>query len=282
VWLVNLNSNRVYDNKIIAYGSFWDGLSHIELPLVAGLTVITELGLSRMNNRLVGNDGIVPISSAHYDGHNIKATRTFYSYNHYRMAKGNDDENDKLFSNYLKPDLLDISFSTLVVSPSVSLEFGNTPLNVTSEKTLTLTNSGNKIINITKISLEGANSNQFTIINPTVSTFQIKPGSVYDIVICFIPNTEGIKMATLNINNDSDNESPTKKIILNGNSSKTNKKIEINPANFFNFGVVNQNAFVDKTFTIKNTGTTEISITGISISGSDAGQFIIILMAHKK
>jgi hypothetical protein len=221
-WLVNLNSNTTFDNKIILYGANWNGVSNIgdNLGYAAGFLAMKELGLLRLNNRMSVNDGIVPISSAHFDGHNVKAKRTFYNYNHTRIARGINGASDELFTIYLKSDLAEANISSLVIAPSESVIFANTPVNTESLQILTLNNSGSTDISITNITVAGTDKNEFRTVSSLNLPLTLKPGESREIIIGFKPISTGIKEAVLTIINNSDN-APNKLVNLKGTGNGT-------------------------------------------------------------
>jgi triacylglycerol esterase/lipase EstA (alpha/beta hydrolase family) len=98
-WLVNLNADKTYDSKIIAYAgvtatqyiqSWFDPFNWGSAVLFGGLNLTS--------------DGVVPFTSAQFIGHAV-ATRYFANHDHGQMANGKDD-NNALF-NQIAADLLD-------------------------------------------------------------------------------------------------------------------------------------------------------------------------------
>ena len=105
---------------------------------------------------------------------------------------------------------------TLEVYPENSLEYGIVTQNTYSEKTITLTNSGTAALSISDIGISGNDANQFNVVNPSSSSFEIPSNGTMEVVVRFTPNSQGGKTASLIIGNNSDNESPQKVISLSG------------------------------------------------------------------
>jgi pimeloyl-ACP methyl ester carboxylesterase len=101
--LDSLNSTTVYDSKIIAYaGSISPPsslLACVDLICWGSTVVGGVFGLA--------NDGVVPLISAQFDGHQILTgpQRYFSGYNHYEMVGGKGVANEPLFDR-IRQDLL--------------------------------------------------------------------------------------------------------------------------------------------------------------------------------
>lgn len=95
----------------------------------------------------------------------------------------------------------------------VSLAFGNLTQGVVSApKPVTLTNSGNGVLNISSITLAGANAAEFSQTNDCGPT--LSPGAFCTISVIFQPATPGTKAATVNVADDASG-SP-QKVTLSG------------------------------------------------------------------
>ncbi len=286
-WLISLNSNTEFDNKIIAYGGIWngfngsDGLGNTFLAYEAGLYVMGRLGVLKLNPGMSQNDGIVPLSSALFYDHEIKATRKFNSYNHSRMALGNEEYNDNLFKISLKSDLSNTSFSTLVTLPSNELIFEDTQVNEIQEKIITINNSGTTNINISKIEINGTNISEFEIINSQTSNLVLHPGKDLEINIRFKPISSGDKNAYLKIQNDSDNM-PDCAISLSGSGTNNlTNTLSVSPENTLDYGAININSTLTKTVYVANTGNADINISNIEVLGENSGDFKIVSPSNR-
>ena len=216
-----LNRDRTYDGKIITYsGSFDESDKDFPDPKIFKFYKYSDkLMIQMFDNSLsksVSTDGIVPLSSASFENHAIKNRHVFPGYNHSRLAMGRGIIDYELFGT-IKSDLLeDTPISILVSSPSQSTEYGEAVINSSIDKVLSLQNTGSSVISLNKLSIIGTNSDQFKIVSPTITIFNIGIGESQDVTVRFNPTTLGFKTANLQISNNSDNASPIKTIVLSG------------------------------------------------------------------
>jgi pimeloyl-ACP methyl ester carboxylesterase len=102
-WLVNLNKESRYDSRTICYVAAVEG--KFLLPPYEGTEEEYLMGAYLMTSSFgFENDGIVPISSAAFQGHQMKLVRPFYGYNHSEINVGKNGSN-ALFI-LLKTDLM--------------------------------------------------------------------------------------------------------------------------------------------------------------------------------
>ena len=96
-------------------------------------------------------------------------------------------------------------------------------------------------------------------------------------IVGFSPISIGGKTASLAITNDSDNASPVKSISLSGTGIENATSIlSLTPDMSYDFGNVTNNGQVAKSFLLSNQGTASLSVTDISITGTQATQFSIV------
>ncbi len=165
----------------------------------------------------------------------------------------------------------------LSVTPFNLWDFGIVTVNNTNTKTFSLQNSGNAILKVSNLSLSGANSSQFIITDPSVTAFEIVPGGTILVSVGFKPASEGFKSATLIITSNADNASPSKSITLSGTGTLLpTKTLAVNPDVLYDFGNVVLNTSGDKTFVAQNIGTASLHVTGLSLSGLNEDQYVII------
>ncbi len=105
---------------------------------------------------------------------------------------------------------------TLEVNPDGILDFGNVTLNNTKDITLTISNPGTILLNVSGMSLSGTSPDQFVITNNSGTTIDLPAGGTYQVTVRYKPTMTGIKSANLFISNNSDNASPSKMIGLTG------------------------------------------------------------------
>lgn len=115
-WLVNLNRNITFDLKTICYTGVVDG--KFLFPESGNLTEEYQLGSWFMQQGFsFQNDGIVPVQSSGFEGHNIKGVRHFYEYNHADIVRGKDNKFELFVP--LKWDLSDV-FPLRIIWPNAS------------------------------------------------------------------------------------------------------------------------------------------------------------------
>lgn len=104
-WLVNLNGNVKYDNKIVCYTASVPG-EFITIP--NGIDEQYKMGAKFIEQGFgMQNDGIVPVKSAAFDEHTVKRIRHFNNYNHADIIRGKSNKNE-LFDP-LKSDLMEVA-----------------------------------------------------------------------------------------------------------------------------------------------------------------------------
>lgn len=162
--------------------------------------------------------------------------------------------------------------SVVNISPS-SLSFGNQNMGATSAtQTITLTNSGTAALTISGITLSGANASDFAESNNCpISPGTLAAGAKCTLSVTFTPSTNGTRNASVSI---SDNASGSPQTVpLSGTGVTSAPVVAFNPTSV-NFG--NQNvgtASAAQTVTMTNTGTLPLTITGITLTGTNAGDF---------
>ena len=145
-----------------------------------------------------------------------------------------------------------------------SLDFGDVLLNQSKTLTLTINNNGGSELQINDITISGTG---FSFKTQPQSPIIIQPGGTpVSIEIIFIPTEVKLYSGQVSITSN-DPDSPTTITLTGKGISAPN--IEVTPDSL-DFGKVQINTTSDKTVTIKNTGTQDLNISGISILGSQA------------
>jgi hypothetical protein len=153
-----------------------------------------------------------------------------------------------------------------VAFPAVTLGFSNT-------QSATVQNIGTQTITIRTLQIAGTNAGDFVIGSACPPlTF----GSLADsctIPIVFTPSGSGVRTATLKLT-DNATGSP-QSISLTGEGQAPTASIDLSPSSM-NFGSVNVGSSESPEIgTIYNTGSANVTITGLSITGPNAGDFVI-------
>ena len=161
----------------------------------------------------------------------------------------------------------------LTVAPA-SVSFGTQPVGITSgTQTVTLTNAGSALLNLTGIAITGSNSTNFGFFvkggTPCpLPTGTLTAGASCTISVDFAPQAAGPVSATLSI---SDNASGSpQNVALSGNGGTSGISVAPAALNFASQSVGANS--VAQAVSINNTGTTAVAVT-ISLGGTDAGDF---------
>jgi len=151
----------------------------------------------------------------------------------------------------------------------MSVNFGNVKLGGASGKTIMIKNTGTSDLLINNISLSGSNASEF---GQTNNCTTVPTGGSCTITATFNPTLLpfGKKSATIVISSN-DPKKPTVGVKLSGNAPPP--KISASPMSV-NFGSVQADTVSSpQMVTIKNTGTSDLLINNISLSGSNASEF---------
>ncbi len=154
------------------------------------------------------------------------------------------------------------------ISVPASLSFGNQLINTTSAVNQVIVSStGTAALNVSSVTITGANASEFTITSGT--TFTVNPGSTSPISITFRPTDVGPRTATLNIVDNATGSPHT--VTLNGTG--TGPTIGLNPVSI-DFGQQAVNVVSGAIpITVSNSGTGNLTISAIAISGANASDF---------
>ncbi len=153
------------------------------------------------------------------------------------------------------------------LSPT-SLSFGNQPLGTTSSaKTLTLSNSGNAALNITSITITGTNSTDFAQTNNCGTS--LAQGTSCAINVTFTPGAAGTRQASVSITDNAPGSPQTASVT--GVGTAPSVSFSSSTISFANTAVGSSSAVGG--VTLFNTGNATLSISGISITGANAGDF---------
>jgi len=167
--------------------------------------------------------------------------------------------------------------------------FGNVQVGNFVDCTYTIQNLGPaaaNVLSVGTVTLGGADAADFLVtIQPT--SLVAFPGST-TFTVRFTPSTTGARNATVSFVNNDGAESPynwsiqgtgtvPSEINVQGNGvSIADGDTTPNAADFTDFGNVPENFFVDRTFTIQNTGTADLAIGAITFIGGNAGDFSVV------
>lgn len=156
------------------------------------------------------------------------------------------------------------------LSPT-SLSFGNQNVNVTSSpQAVTLTNSGGAALTISSITVTGTNASSFAQTNNCPASLAVGANCIINVT--FTPDATGSNSANLTIT-DNASGSP-QNVALSGNGVVPAPAASLSAASL-SFG--NQNVGVvsaAQSITLTNSGTAVLTISGISVTGTNASDFV--------
>lgn len=176
------------------------------------------------------------------------------------------------------------------VSPSTAdnTDLGSTYIGSANNVTYTIQNTGNLPLTIGTITFSGANPTDFTVIGLPSAT--VAAGSSTTFTVRFFPSSSGIKTATLSFANNDNNENPynfsirgtgldlgvAQEIQIEGNATVIPDNATITSTNNWTIlGDTFVSTPITKTYTIKNTGATTLTVGAISFSGTNAAEFTV-------
>jgi len=175
--------------------------------------------------------------------------------------------------------------------------FGDVDVGQTQDRTFTLMNNGSGTLQILAISISGTNNSEFVVIgNPEAS---LAPGESMSVVLRFAPTAEGNRVAQVRIDtNDTDDGTgdPSEfvfavggaghevggpneaEIEIRGNAQVINDgDLAAGTADHTGFGALRlNNAERTRTYTIFNTGDQTLTISGITLTGRNAGDYVVL------
>ncbi|MBS7787485.1 choice-of-anchor D domain-containing protein [Flavobacterium sp. CYK-55] len=156
-----------------------------------------------------------------------------------------------------------------------------TNFNGASTRTFTIFNTGTGILNIGTISFSGINASEYSISVPPNTS--VAAGDNTSFTVQFTPTAAGARTATISIANDDANENPydfaltgtgtAQEINIQGNTNDiVDGDTTPTTTDWTDFSTVS----TTRTFTIQNTGSITLNITGITFGGTNPGDFSII------
>ncbi|PYV24233.1 MAG: hypothetical protein DMG27_13410, partial [Acidobacteria bacterium] len=160
--------------------------------------------------------------------------------------------------------------SAVTLSPS-SLAFGNQQVTTTSPaQNVTLTNSGTAPLTISSISLTGANTGDFNQTNNCpLSPSTLAVNGTCTLTVTFTPTTTGARSASVSVTDNAAGSPQT--VSLSGTG--TTSAVTLSPSSlaFGNQQVTTTSPAQNATLT--NSGTAPLTISSISLTGANTGDF---------
>ncbi len=156
-------------------------------------------------------------------------------------------------------------------------DLGTTNVGIQLNRTFLIENTGNRDLTLGAISITGANSAEFVIVTTPAAT--VTPGNSTTFTIRFTPTAVGIRTANFSIVTNDTDENPFSFDIAGTGGTGVSPEIDIigngvsildgasgtTTANHTNFGTALIPNTITRTFTIVNTGTGPLNLTGSPI-----------------
>jgi len=161
------------------------------------------------------------------------------------------------------------AFAAVSASPT-SVSWAYVPVgNTGGQKVVTLTNTGTTAITISSIVLSGANPGDFRIYSKTCGA-SLAASSSCTVNVVFAPTTTGNRSANLNFNDTGSGSPQTVALSGLGTTGATASPSSLS------FGAINLGSSSSAlSTTLKNVSNAAISISQISITGTNSGDFAI-------
>jgi hypothetical protein len=151
-----------------------------------------------------------------------------------------------------------------------SYAYGSVPVGGNVVKTFAVRNLGNSNLLVTSTSFVGGQSGEFSVTSGA-APFTVPPGDSHNIDVRFVPTSVGAKSTTLRFSSNDPDENPLN-VTLSGTGSGPDIDVTPRP---YNFGSVTLGATAVRTFAIRNTGNTDLQVTGTDLTGGQVGEFAI-------
>ena len=167
-----------------------------------------------------------------------------------------------------KVDCIHISEVPDIRTPIVDINFGNVIVGSSIERTTTIYNDGNETLTINNVT-RSSGSTDFTYVGPS-TPFNIPAYGSQTVTVRFSPTSAGAKTAAFNVNSNDPDEA---NVSFNVSGTGTAAGSSVSPSSY-NFGaVIVGSSSGAQTFTVSNTGTANLVIGTITLTGTDPTQF---------
>ncbi len=158
-----------------------------------------------------------------------------------------------------------VAQATLSLSAN-ALDFGAVPTNAASQRTLTLTNSGQAPLTFSSIGLSGAQAGLFSLGGTCATTAPVAAGASCTIVVQALPTAAGAFAASLNLASNASNANVA--VNLSGTASAPAPAIAASPsAVAFGTQTIGAAAALQRV-TLSNRGNVALALASIVVSGA--------------
>jgi len=166
------------------------------------------------------------------------------------------------------PETANLSATAAAAGPQISLsstavEFGSVNVGSTGNASVTISNSGSSDLNISLITLSGAEFGETGVATPKT----ISAGLSATMSLTFHPTAAGATTGSVTLTSN-DPANPTTVISLDGAGTTASQgQLQANPATV-NFGNVSVGSTATQKVTLTNTGAAAVQISAITVNGS--------------
>ncbi|MBI2877784.1 MAG: choice-of-anchor D domain-containing protein [Candidatus Tectomicrobia bacterium] len=143
------------------------------------------------------------------------------------------------------------------------LDFEEVKLGTSQELLLKVSNTGEKVLTVSQLEVTGSD---FSWVDPPETPFTLKPRESRTLTVRFLPTTEGTKTGLLTLTSD-DPDNPTATVDLSGKGMDA-PQITFTPPTL-SFKVPILNSFQDLSVQVSNTGTQDLTVTFLTLTGTD-------------
>ena len=164
-----------------------------------------------------------------------------------------------------------VAVPAVSISPA-TLAFGNQTVGYTSSAmTITVTNSGAAMLNVSSVAIGGTNPSDFAVFTDACTGAAVAPAAACAVQIKFIPSATGARGGTFSVASDAPGSPHSSS--LSGNGIAPAPGITLTPANLSFPSRSVGTTSPAQTITVTNSGTANLTVSATTISGTNASNF---------
>ncbi|MFQ5864131.1 MAG: choice-of-anchor D domain-containing protein [bacterium] len=187
------------------------------------------------------------------------------------LISSNDPVDDEYYVS-LTGNAVEAPVPDIAVDPT-SYHYGDVGVGSSADQALVVSNTGTSDLVVSSVSLIGADAAEFSI-NSGGGAFTLAPGASQNIMVGFNPSSSGSKSAALRINNNDPDEAPLDVTVSGNGVAAGGPDIAVDPT-AYDYGDVGVGSSATQTFAVSNTGTSDLDVSSVSLTGTDAAEFSI-------
>jgi hypothetical protein len=159
--------------------------------------------------------------------------------------------------------------SVLSLSVPLAVDLGSTVSGSPVNANVSILNNGTSAANISKAAISGTNATDFAVTYMPCAT--VNPDTACSIQVTFNPTAAGVRTATLKLT-DNATGSP-QSVTLVGVAQASSATLEV--ASALAFPALLVGSYDSLSVTLQNTGTVAVTVSAVSISGTNASDFAV-------